>query len=371
MKAREGYVYKRKDWRRKDGTTVKASPYWWIAYGFMGRDIRESSKSTVRSDAVKLLQRRLREINEGKFSPDGERVTFEDLERVALQKARQDELRSLERIEYAFKSLRKHFAGTPALWIPRRVPSYIEACRKAGTKNATIAYELGCLRRAYSIAASPEHRLLAYRPTFELPAVRNIRKNFIDEEALGKIMAELPDYLASVLEFCYLTGFRRSEAFRLPWDWIDWKENLITLPPGTTKSGKGRIFPFGSFPRLLGLLKTRRATASAWELEHPGQKVDLVFWRPASGEAKPIGDIHETFQRAARDAGYEGTRLHDARRSAVRSLRRAGVSAHDAMELIGHESLDMLKRYNIAIKDDLVEAIAKRGALDAAESGGW
>jgi len=41
----------------------------------------------------------------------------------------------------------------------------IEARRKDGVKNATIKYELGCLRRAYSIAASPEHRLLAYRPT--------------------------------------------------------------------------------------------------------------------------------------------------------------------------------------------------------------
>jgi len=62
----------------------------------------------------------------------------------------------------------------------------------------------------------------------------------------------------------------------------------------------------------------------------------------------------------------EGTRLHDARRSAVRDLRRSGVSALDTMALIGHESLDMLKRYNIAIKDDLVEAIAKRGARDKA-----
>lgn len=359
-KAREGYVYKRKS----------GSPYWWVAYGFMGRDIRESSKSTVRSDAVKLLQKRLGEIREGKFTPDGERVMFEDLERVALQKARQDELRSVERIGYAFKALRKRFAGTPALWIPQRVPRYIEARRKEGAKNATVAYELGVLRRAFSIAASTEHRLLSYRPTFELPAVKNVRKNYIDEVALGKIMAKLPEHLRPVLEFAYLTGFRRREAIELSWDRVDWKENLIDLPPGTTKSGKRRIFPFGPFPRLLALLRARRAAASAWELEHPGERVDRVFWRAYDGTAQPIGDFHETFRRAARDAGYPGTWLHDARRSAVRALRRSGVSAYDAMELIGHESLDMLKRYNIAIKDDLVEAIAKRGALDAVEGRG-
>lgn len=359
-KAREGYVYKRKS----------GSPYWWIAYGFMGRDIRESSKKTVRSEAVRLLQRRLREISEGKFTPDGERVTFEDLERVALQKADQDELRSAERIGYAFKSLRRHFAGTPALWIPRRVPRYIETRRKEGAKNATIRYELTCLRRAFSIAASPEHRLLAYRPTFELPAVRNVRKNFLDEAALQKIVGELPEHLAPLAEYCYLTGMRRREATTLTWGQVDWKEQTITLRPGTTKSGKGRTFPFGPFPRLFALLRARRAASSAWELEHPGQKVDRVFWRPYDGLAQPIGDFHQTWQRACLRAGCEGAWLHDTRRSAVRDFRRAGISAHDAMELIGHESLDMLKRYNIATKDDLEKAIAKRGALDAAESVG-
>lgn len=45
----------------------------------------------------------------------------------------------------------------------------------------------------------------------------------------------------------------------------------------------------------------------------------------------------------------------------MRDLRRFGVLALDSMALMDHESLDMLKRYNIAIKDVLVEAIAKRG----------
>jgi integrase len=369
VRAREGFIYRRK---LKDKATGKVTvlPTYWIGFGFMGRDIRESSKSAVRSDAVKLLQRRIQEINEGRYSPDSDRVRFEHLERIAIEKATQDELRSLTRIEYAFKRLREHFANTPALWIPRRIPQYIAARRKAGAKNATIAYELGCLRRAYSIAASPEHRLMSYRPTFELPAVRNVRKNFIDEPALQKILKELPIHLAPLAEYCYLTGMRKREATTLTWGQVDWQEKTITLPPGTTKSGKGRTFPFGPFPRLLALLRARRAATSAWELEHPGEKVDRVFWRAVGGDARPVGDFHETWQRACERAGFEDVRLHDTRRSAVRDFRRAGISAHDAMELIGHESLDMLKRYNIATKDDLEKAIAKRGALDAAESVG-
>ena len=90
-----------------------------------------------------------------------------------------------------------------------------------------------------------------------------------------------------------------------------------------------------------------------------------MFWRPHDSMPQPIGDFHQTWQRACRRAGYQGAWLHDTRR-----IRRAGISAHDAMEHIGHESLDMLKRYNIATKDDLERAIAKRGALDERESAG-
>jgi len=158
-KAREGFVY-----RRKTG-----SPYYWIGYGFGGRDYRESSKSTVKRDAINLLQTRLKEIEEGRFTPRGERITFEKLQEVALEKAREDGLRSIDRIEDAFLHLRAHFAGVPALWIPRRVPSYIAARRdKDKAKPATIRYELAILRRAFSVAV--KRRLLAFRPDFDLRA---------------------------------------------------------------------------------------------------------------------------------------------------------------------------------------------------------
>ena len=356
MKAREGYVYQRK-MKDKETGAVRVLPTWWLGFGFQGRDIRESSGSSVRSDAVKLLQKRLQEIREGRFGINAEQVTFEQLQAVAIEKAQEDELRSLDRIERAFVNLASRLKNVPALWIPQRVPSYITARRKAGAKNATIKYELAILRRAFRVAV--KRKLLPYRPDFDLPQVSNTRKNFITEEALKAIMAELPDYIAPVAEFCYLTSWRKSEATGLTWERVDWDAKTVRLDVGTTKNEEGREFPFGPFPRLEALLKARKAAAAAWELSHPGKKVDRVFWRPARDHAAPLTDFHETWRRACRNAGHEGAWLHDTRRSAVRNFRRAGISEADAMRLSGHKTAAMLKRYSIVAPKDLEDAVAK------------
>jgi len=140
---------------------------------------------------------------------------------------------------------------------------------------------------------------------------------------------------------------------------VDWTAKTVRLDVGTTKNDEGREFPFATFPRLETLLKARRAAAAAWELSHPGTKVDCVFWRPARDHAAPLIDFHNTWRRACRDAGHENAWFHDTRRSAVRSFRRAGISETDSMRLSGHKTAAMLKRYSITAPKDLEEAVAK------------
>jgi len=183
----------------------------------------------------------------------------------------------------------------------------------------------------------------------------------VTEEALAAIMAKLPVYLRPVVEFCYLTGLRKQEALKLAWDRVDWQAKTVRLDPGKTKSGEGRTFPFGTYPRLEALLKARRAASSAWDLAHPSAKADRVFWRPAGDHAAPISDFHDTWQRACRNAEHEGAWLHDTRRSAVRNLERAGVSRSVAMKLTGHKTEAVYRRYAITTAGDLEEAVGKLG----------
>jgi len=98
-------------------------------------------------------------------------------------------------------------------------------------------------------------------------------------------------------------------------------------------------------------------------LEHPGEKVDRVFWRPARDHAAPLRGFPETWRRSCRDAGHEGAWLHDTRRSAVRNFRLAGIDPHEAMQLSGHKTAAMLRRYSITTPKDLEDAVAKLGRI--------
>lgn len=48
------------------GTVYQRGNVWWIKYSIHGRRVRESSKSTRESDAVKLLRRRIEEVGKGR-----------------------------------------------------------------------------------------------------------------------------------------------------------------------------------------------------------------------------------------------------------------------------------------------------------------
>jgi integrase len=50
---------------------------------------------------------------------------------------------------------------------------------------------------------------------------------------------------------------------------------------------------------------------------------------------------------------------HDFRRTAIRSLVRAGVSEGIAMKMCGHETRLVFDRYNIITGDDLLQAARK------------
>ena len=74
-----GSVYRPK-YRDKNTGEWKASPTWWISDSFRGVRHRESSNSTNRTDALKLLRKRLSEMGRGCLvGPDSERLTFRDM----------------------------------------------------------------------------------------------------------------------------------------------------------------------------------------------------------------------------------------------------------------------------------------------------
>lgn len=68
-------------------------------------------------------------------------------------------------------------------------------------------------------------------------------------------------------------------------------------------------------------------------------------------------NLRKEWVKAVKAAGCPGVLIHDLRRSAVRNMRKSGVSESVAMKVSGHRSSAIFKRYDIVSDDDLQEAM--------------
>jgi integrase len=264
------------------------------------------------------------------------------------------ERRSIRRMKLARRHLLEAFALDLALDVtPGRLEDYVTAQRREGSALATIQYDLAILRRGYSLAM--RRQLLPFRPAFPTISVSNARKGFFEAEQLERVRSALPEPLRNVVTFAYLTGWRvPSEVLPLTWDRVDFRAGVVRLDVRTTKNDAGRLFPFDVLPELADVLQRQRLYTDAFEAA-TGQPIPWVFHRAG----QPIRDFYHAWRKACRAAGLVGRIPHDFRRTAARNLLRAGVPESWAMQLTGHKTAAIFRRYAIVSETDLREAVTK------------
>ena len=127
---------------------------------------------------------------------------------------------------------------------------------------------------------------------------------------------------------------------------MDFDAKRIYFPK--TKNGAARTVPFiGDVEEWLRMAQDDHRTnwpACPYVIQSAG---------------KPTYDPRKAWDAACKAAGLENVWRHDARRSAVRNLDRAGVPQRIAMEISGHKTRHVFDRYNIVADKDLAEAARK------------
>jgi integrase len=152
------------------------------------------------------------------------------------------------------------------------------------------------------------------------------RKNLLD--ACGK--SESP-YLYTIVVLALSTGARRMEVLGLRWQDIDLMRGVITLHE--TKNGERRILPLTG--HALNLIKQHSKVRQL--------TCGLVF--PGKNLQSPI-DIRTPWETVVKRAGITDFRFHDLRHSAASYLAMNGASLAEIAEILGHKTLQMVKRYS-------------------------
>ena len=335
-------------WYRRAG-----SLFWWISYSKLGRRIRESAGSTKEKHAIELLRARL-----GEPGRIPSRLTIADLYPALDLDYVINQKKSVRNVRSVWSEHLKGFFGAIAAadLDPDRVSKYIAGRQAAGAANATINRELAALGRMYKLAKqSGKLRDAPYIPHLE---ERNVRKGFVRDdsyEALARATGDVGLWLRAMFELGFTYGWRKSELLGLRVAAVDLRDRTIRLEAGETKNDEARQVDMTA--------KVFELLTAACAGKGPG---DLVFTRERCGRVSTIVDMRDAWRRATAAAGCPDLLFHDLRRTAVRNMRRLGISEKVAMTISGHKTRSVFERYNIVDRADVREAVGKleRGARE-------
>lgn len=129
-----------------------------------------------------------------------------------------------------------------------------------------------------------------------------------------------------------VTGARRGELLGLRWRDLDLEAGTAMLHH--TKNGRPRVLPLT--PAVLAELR-RLGRNDPEALLFPG--------RARHGRPSQPMDIDHAWGRALADARIENFRFHDLRHSCASYLAQSGASLLEIADVLGHQSLDVTRRY--------------------------
>lgn len=348
-------------------TERRQSEVWWVRYYRNGKRHEESSRSTKKGEAKRLLSQRTGAIANGEpVTAKVGRLTLGDALRSVVTDYKINAKRTTSDVE---QRIRQHLV--PYFGEGRRMVTistdalgeYVAHRQREGAKNSTINRELAVIRRAFRLAERA--RTIVHRPHVPMLAENNVRQGFFEAEEFAAVREELPEHLQGVVTFAYFSGWRvPSEVLTLQWAQVDRKAETVRLEPGTTKNRDARVLPYGQLPELVEVIE--RQWAEHKRLAASGKLCPWVFVRP---DGARIGSFRKTWAAACRAAGVHGRLLHDLRRSCVRALVRAGVPDTVAMKVTGHKTRSVFDRYNITSESDLRNALGRLSTGTGKEKG--
>jgi integrase len=200
---------------------------------------------------------------------------------------------------------------------------------------ATVNRYLASLSHAFSIAVR-EWGWLEENPLRKVSKAKEPRgriRYLLDDERERLLVtcreSRSPDLYSAVV-LALSTGARKMELLGMRWGQVDFKRCVITLHD--TKNNERRVLPLTSHA-----LEIMRERGKAQHVES-----DLVF--PGKNSKNSI-DLRTPWQTALRQAEIEDFRWHDLRHSTASYLAMNGASLAEIAEVLGHKTLQMVKRY--------------------------
>jgi integrase len=214
---------------------------------------------------------------------------------------------------------------------------------------ATVVRYMAALSHAFSVAVR-EWEWLDDSPLRKVskPKEPRGRVRFLSDDERKILLVACKQskapYLYPLVVLALSTGARRGELLGLTWGDIDLKRKVAILHQ--TKNDERRALPLAghALDCVEKLAETRR--------------IDTNLLFPDETGKKPV-EIRPGWERVLKEAEIEDFRFHDLRHSAASYLAMNGASLAEIAAVLGHKTLQMVKRYSHISDPHTANVVAK------------
>ena len=244
-------------------------------------------------------------------------------------------------------------------------PSTFSECRQIlqrgnthyGTPRsaATVNRYLAAISHVYTIAWR-EWNWINYNPVLNIKKLKEPRGRvrFLNEQERQRLLDNCKEsrslFLYPIVVLALSTGMRRGEILGLRWRDVDLCNKRVVIQE--TKNGERRAVPLvGNSLQLIEKLK----------INARGAKDDYIFHSPENRTKRC--SIRTAWCNAIKRAEIENFRFHDLRHSTASYLAMNGASLLEIADILGHKTLQMVKRYSHLSEDhkaDVLERMNKK-----------
>jgi len=322
--------------------------YWWIDYtDSTGKRHFESTRTTLKSEALQILEERRVQARAGKIPLKTKPVLFKDFAKKYMEHIKK--LREFDSRKYRVNKLVKEFGDLKLSEFTTVLVEEYQSKRIAqGCANATVNRELAILKHMIHKAVDwdliDDDVLKRVRKVKQLKE-NNRRLRYLSREEADRLIAacyKAPkcSHLAPIIITALHTGMRRSEILKLKWDDIDFRAGFIYVKD--SKNYQSRMIPLSDTLKQTLQSLPRHITSP------------YVFCRE---DGKPYNEVKKGFNRVVKYAGIKDFHFHDLRHTFASWLVMGGTDLATVKELLGHKSINMTMRYAHLAPDHKEKAI--------------
>lgn len=355
-----------------DGGLIKIDGcrFWYAQYYQDGRQIRVSTKTDVKAEAIQTLRKLMGDRDNG-LAPvtDMRRLRYADLRSALIDSYVAQGNKSLKSKADGSETIAgltalDEFFGFQSETVDGKVTvtnkgmsvaqittdaarRFVRERKAEGTGNAAINRSLAAMRRMLKIAK--RDKKIHDVPFIEFQKEPPARKGFLERDKFEELIKLLPTHLRPLVTLLYYCGTRIGEALQIEWSQVSLDARLIRLEPDQTKTSEARVLPL---PSVLVNMLTAIEPKKGKVFDGTNLRKEWMTACASCGLGTKIEIEGKPY-----DPRYEGLTLHDLRRSAVRNLINAGVRERVAMQITGHKTRSVFDRYHIVSPVDVTNAM--------------